>query len=93
MKKTRLTVLALLAASLAVPMFQSYAMVPLPESLRSVKEREKAKPADPNTTVIESGTNAYFLPTHPLTGIAYFLPTHPPSLAVFLPPHLSAGLA
>jgi hypothetical protein len=77
MKKKYLTVLALLVASLAAPTFQSSAMVPLPESIRQPKDKEKVQPVDPNTTVIESGKIAIFPPTQP-PALAIFPPTNPP---------------
>ena len=92
MKKNYLAVLALLVASLAAPTFQSSAMVPLPESIRQSRDKEKAQPADPNTTVIKSGKIAIYPPTHP-PALAIYPPTHPPALAIYPPTHPSYAIA
>jgi hypothetical protein len=43
-------------------------MVPPPESLKTSKHKEQAKPIDPDTTVIVSGKTAFYLPTQPTRG-------------------------
>jgi hypothetical protein len=64
MKKNYLTVI-ISASALSTLTLQSFALVPPPESLRTTKHKEQAKQVDPNTTVIESGKVAMFLPTSP----------------------------
>lgn len=87
MKKNCLT-LIMLASAISTLTLQSFAMVPPPESLRTLKHREQAKPVDPDTTVIVSGKVAILVPTHP-TGpvivsdeVAIMVPTHPTGAAI-----------
>jgi hypothetical protein len=94
MKRIRISILMLLSvASLTAPVFQSSAMVPVPESVRQSKEKEKTL-RDPNTTVIESGKSAIFVPPTP-SYIAIFVPPTPRyqatvidtgKSAIFVPP-------
>ena len=81
--------------------FQSFALVPPPDSLRSSQRHEQAKPADPDTTVTTSPKSAFYLspagkglafylPTNPAgdNGLAFYLPTNPAGdngLAFYLP--------
>jgi hypothetical protein len=95
MKKNYLT-LMMLAAAISTLTLQSFAMVPPPESLRTLKHREEAKPVDPDTTVVVSGKVAILVPTHPagaLIGeVAIMVPTHPAEaligkVAIMVPTH------
>jgi hypothetical protein len=73
---------------------RSFALVPPPESLKTSKHKEQAKPVDPNTTVIVSKGVTFYLPTHPTSeGLAFYLPTHPTSegFAFYLPTHPTTG--
>jgi hypothetical protein len=93
MKKIRLTLILLLTV-MAATAVRSFALVPPPESLKTSKHKEQAKPVDPNTTVIVSKGLAFYLPTHPTSaGLAFYLPTHPTSagLAFYLPTHPTMG--
>jgi hypothetical protein len=96
MRKIHLTLILLLTA-MAATAVRSFALVPPPESLRTSKHKEQAKPVDPSTTVIVSKGVTFYLPTHPTSeGLAFYLPTHPTSegLAFYLPTHpTSEGLA
>jgi hypothetical protein len=96
MKKICLTLILLLTA-MAVPAVRSFALVPLPESLKTSKHKEQAKPVDPNTTVIVSKGVTFYLPTKPTSaGFAFYLPTKPTStgFAFYLPTKpTSAGFA
>jgi hypothetical protein len=96
MKKIHLTLMLSLTAMVATAV-QSFALVPPPESLKTSKHKEQARPVDPNTTVIVSKGFTFYLPTNPASaGLAYYLPTNPASarLAFYLPTNPApAGLA
>ena len=93
MKKNHLT-LALLLTAVTVTAVRSFALVPPPESLKTSKHREQAKPADPNTTVIVSKGVTFYLPTKPTSEwLSFYLPTKPSSqrLSFYLPTKPTEG--
>jgi hypothetical protein len=86
MRKNILTlVLSLTVLDFAA--FQSFALVPPPDSLRSSRRHEQVKPADPDTTVTVTPKSAFYL-SPAGNGLAFYLPTNPTGdkgLAFYLP--------